>query len=76
MKHLLLISLLCLMTVQKSLAIKCYECQSVNDTRCNDYFNVPFSEAVVDCDLRENPLGLSYKASFCRKIKQKSKFHL
>lgn len=76
MKHLLLISVLWLMTVEKSLAIKCYECQSINDTRCNDFFNVPFPEAVVDCDLRKNPMGLRYKASFCRKIKQKSKCHI
>jgi len=76
MKHLLFISLLWLMTLEKSFSIKCYECQSVNDTRCNDYFNVPFPEAVVDCDLRKNPMELRYKASFCRKMKQKSKCHL
>jgi hypothetical protein len=64
------------MTVEKSLTIKCYVCQSVTDIRCNDYFNVPFPEAVVDCDLVPNPMELSYKATFCRKIKQKSKCHL
>lgn len=76
MKHLLLFSVLWLLTVERSIAIKCYECQSVTDNRCSDHFKLPFLEAIVDCDLEPNPMGLNYRATFCRKIKQKSKCHL
>lgn len=75
MKHLLLFSFLSLITVQNSIAIKCYVCQSIVDDRCNDHFKVSYSDAIIDCDLERKPFGISYRATFCRKIKQKSKFH-
>ncbi|KAG5683192.1 hypothetical protein PVAND_012488 [Polypedilum vanderplanki] len=70
MKHSLLIFFLISFIIKRNEAIKCYSCQTITDSRCNDPLINPSSNLIVDCDFIEKPKHINQIATICRKIKQ------
>lgn len=58
---------------ESALAIYCYDCSSMVDTRCGENFK-PFAKAIVNCDDRPLEIqGVIHNSTFCRKLIQTSK---
>ncbi|KAJ3645560.1 hypothetical protein Zmor_023205 [Zophobas morio] len=65
--------LIVLVYFKSSNAIKCFECNSVNDKRCSDDDIEKYkTDLETDCDSKSSPLGAESgtKYKLCRKIKQ------
>lgn len=73
MKAVLLQAFLFLAVFRSAFAVYCYECGSIFDARCGESMR-PYPKAIVNCD--DKPIevqGVSFNATFCRKITQKGK---
>lgn len=73
MKAVLLQTFVLLAVFRSAFAVYCYECGSIFDARCGESMK-PYPKAIVNCD--DNPIevqGVSFNATFCRKITQKGK---
>lgn len=72
MKVLALVILVFVVGVADVFAIHCLDCNSYNDPGCGDPFDNKTSLTHVDCDTKRHPMNIDMKATFCRKITQRS----
>lgn len=71
MRRLVIHLILILSAVSEVLSIKCYQCKSMEDGKCGEEFRES-PNMVVDCDALTSDFYPPIKATFCRKLLQKS----